>query len=125
MAHDGKAAKARGGPVPRQRVIGRLWRTAERQVGEVEARLAVLDADPQALEREAKTLAIIARTIRDLAAIDADGKPAKRGRGKEQAQDHGFTTQTGGPARDIESFRAELAQRLDELRRERGGDSAS
>jgi hypothetical protein len=125
MAHDGKAAKARGGPVPRQRVVARLWRTAERQVGEVEARLAALEGDPQALEREAKTLAIIARTIRDLVAIDLDGKPAKRGRRKEQAQDHGFTSAPGDdPARDIDAFRAELARRLDELRRERGGDAA-
>ncbi len=45
----------------RRRVVARLWRTAERQVAEIEQRLSSAD-DPQMLERDAKTLAIIART---------------------------------------------------------------
>ena len=60
----------RPGHARRRRIVSRLWQTAEKQVDEVENRLAALRDDPQAMEREAKTLAIIARTVRDLVAID-------------------------------------------------------
>jgi hypothetical protein len=123
--------------VSRKKVVTRLWRAAERQVAEIENRVSGLQEDPQALERDAKTLAIIAKTIRDLVAIDAEAfLGTQRNRNKEQspadgikilaidqtkqkdADDEGF-----GP-RDIEGFRNELARRLDELRHERGGSEA-
>ena len=121
-------------PVSRKRVVTRLWRSAERQVAEIETRMAGLDDDPETLERDVKTLAIIAKTVRDLVAIDAEALVQnERIRLKEKRVPHGSKTartdptddesaENGGPGpRDIEEFRAELARRLDELRLERGG----
>lgn len=110
----------------RKRVVTRLWKAAERQVEEIEARVEALGDDPQALERDAKTLAIIAKTIRDLVAIDIEARPAGASRNpKGQAAIHGVRERDEGGAdfgpRDIEGFRAELARRLDQLRREGAG----
>ncbi|MGL5447927.1 MAG: hypothetical protein ACRDBL_11515 [Rhabdaerophilum sp.] len=105
-----KLAKA----VPRQRVISQLWRMAERQVNAVEQRLVTLGDEPQALEREAKTLGLIARTVRELIAIDEEKAKAKSGgKGDEDNQ----------PAanRALDDFRRELAEKLEQLRSERAG----
>lgn len=115
-------------PFSRKRVVSRLWRTAERQVAEIETRMAGVGDDPLALERDAKTLAIIAKTVRDLVAID--GEAGEQTRSKENKRAHGSKNAQPDPKadggdengpRDIEGFRAELARRLDELRREREG----
>lgn len=102
----------------RRRIVSRLWHTAERQVEEIEQRLLAIKNDPMALEREAKTLAIIARIVRDLVAIDAETD----GNAQKTRPDQ---TQPGNATRSIEAFRAELAQRLDALRDERAGEGAA
>lgn len=116
----------------RRQVIARLWHSAERQVAEIEQRMSRLDDDQQALEREAKTLAIIAKTVRDLVAIDGEAVAMNRSRTKGVDPGHGRTASQGiatgegtGSFRDIDSFRDELARRLDELRRERRGEETS
>lgn len=122
----------------RQRVVTKLWRTAERQVAEIETRIAGLDGDPAALERDAKTLAIIAKTVRDLVALDGEAASLPdRNTMKERAESHGSRPAKTDAAsleahgdtefgpRDIAGFRAELARRLDELRQEREGNSTS
>jgi hypothetical protein len=114
-------------PFSRKRVVSQLWRTAERQVTEIETRMLSVGDDPQALERDAKTLAIIAKTVRDLVAID--GEAGEQAKSKENKAAHGSKNARPEPnaagdengPRDIEGFRAELARRLDELRREREG----
>jgi len=124
---DGGSQEARRPPFSRKRVVSRLWRTAERQVTEIETRMLSLGDDPQALERDAKTLAIIAKTVRDLVAID--GEAGEQAKSKENKAAHGSKNARPEPSaagdengpRDIEGFRAELARRLDELRREREG----
>lgn len=125
---DGGSPEARRPPFSRKRVVSRLWRTAERQVAEIETRMRGLGDDPQALERDAKTLAIIAKTVRDLVAID--GEAGELAKSKENKAAHGSKNARPDPTaagdddigpRDIEGFRAELARRLDELRREREG----
>lgn len=103
------SAAKRPGMARRRRVVSRLWQTAEKQVDEVEHRLAALREDPQALEREAKTLAIIARTIRDLVALDEDARGASA---PEKRND----TSTIPSARALAEFRRELAERLEQLR---------
>jgi hypothetical protein len=114
----------------RRRVVCRLWNTAEQQVAEIEARLAA-GGDPAALERDAKTFAIIARTVRDLVAIDAEAEAqTQEKRRPHAAKDARATPQANNEdsdfaSRDIEEFRAELARRLDALRAQRGPDSAS
>lgn len=116
----------------RRQVIARLWRSAERQVAEIESRMARLDDDQQALEREAKTLAIIAKTVRDLVAIDGEAAIVPRSRVKGANSSNGRTVSReddgddrADGVRDIDAFRAELARRLDELRREGEGEGAS
>lgn len=62
---------------PRARLIARLWRAAERQVADIEARIPrgpVADGPaPRAaadVEKDARALALIARTLRELAAAE-------------------------------------------------------
>lgn len=98
----------------RSRLISRLWITAERQVEAIEARLSELGNDAQAIERDAKTLAIVSRTVRELVAIEAEAKSARQK--AEKPRDD-------APSRSIDDFRAELAARLEQLRREGEGRS--
>ncbi|MCU0817905.1 MAG: hypothetical protein MUF11_01175 [Beijerinckiaceae bacterium] len=108
----------RPGITRRRRIVSRLWQTAEKQVDEVESRLAAQREDPQALERDAKTLAIIARTIRDLVAIDDEAIASKAA----EKQNH---ASLATPARALAEFRRELAERLEQLRlQDEGAGSA-
>lgn len=113
----------------RRRVVSRLWNTAERQVAEIEARLAA-GGDPAALERDAKTFAIIARTVRDLVAIDAEAEAQTQEKRRPHApKDASATPQANEDdadfgARDIQEFRSELARRLEALRAETEADRA-
>ena len=90
----------------RPSLIARLWRTAERQVAEIETRLVSAGGDPASLERDAKTLSVLARTVRDLVALDGEG-----GRPGKTDETHDDSKQP----RDLDSFRRELAQKLAEL----------
>ena len=54
-----------------------MWRTAERQVEEIEDRLAVAGLELAERESNARMLAIVAKTLRELAAVD------EKARGKE------------------------------------------
>jgi hypothetical protein len=96
-------------PQQRRRLVKRLWRTAERQVAEIDRRLAAMRDDPQSLEREAKTLALVARTVRDLVALEQEAAPAPRsGEERDGRTDTAFI--------DVNAFRRELAFKLDQLR---------
>lgn len=107
----GQRRKALKGSRPS--LIARLWRTAERQVAEIESRLVAAGGDPASLERDAKTLSVLARTVRDLVALDNDSGQGTR------------TDKTDDEAeipRDIDAFRRELAQKLAELGALEAGD---
>lgn len=100
-------------PTRRRRLVKRLWQTAERQVEEIDRRLQALRDDPQSLEREAKTLALVARTVRDLVALDSEAAMVPRIEEQHDAR--------ANPAvMDANAFRRELALKLDQLR----GDGA-
>lgn len=107
----------------RRRVVARLWQTAERQVAEIEARLGA-GVDAATLERDAKTFALIARTVRELVALDSDALASAKEKCRVHASQHQITRaeaaadDDGFGARDIEDFRAELARRLAALRAE-------
>lgn len=120
--------------VTRTRVVSRLWRAAERQVNEIEARLTSGIGQEAELERDAKTLAIIAKTVRDLVAIDAEKRSTRKPR--ETARKHDENTPSpdcpGQDAlrdddapRDLDAFRRELARRLDQLRQGGEGEDAA
>lgn len=113
----GTASQLPRGRTSRRRLVSRIWQTAERQVAEIESRLAGLRDDPQALERDAKILAIVTRTVRDIVALDQEaGGLTQRARTDEARAEP--------DAKPLAEFRDELARQLDQLRRERAGESA-
>lgn len=88
----------------RKAVIGKLWKAAQTQLETHEAHLAELPAGTAASEADAKTLATLARTVRELVALDS----AAAGEGGKAEDDP-------SPAeglRRVEAIRSELARRL-------------
>lgn len=101
--------------VERRRLLAqRIWHAAEAQVSDIEARLAALETPPGQAERDVRALAVLARVVRDLSALDAAAPPAPRSPASAPATEdaHAFS--------DLDTFRRELARRLDALR----GDGA-
>jgi len=94
-------------------LIDRVRAAVEREVVAIEAvltrvegaRLRSTDA-----ERAARTLATLVKTLREVAALQRDEKPES----ENGAEADEF--------RDLEEFRAELAERLDRLRRSRDAE---
>lgn len=120
----GTAPKASASP--RRRLLARLWRAAERQVADIEARLGQAvdaeDASPSGprrsadTEKDARALALLARTLRELSAAEERADPARSSKAGTANDDS---------TRDLDSFRRELARRLERLRAEgEGGEAA-
>ncbi len=115
-------------PIPRRRadtrteerigsrgaLIARMWRTAERQVGEIEDRLKAAGLKLAERESNARKLSIVARTLRDLSAVDE----ADKARGEEASKDN----DDDAPPRNIDELRRSLARKLEALV---GGSSAA
>jgi hypothetical protein len=93
---------------PRAALTARLWRAAERQAAEVEARIDMLPRAAGDAERDARVLAVLAKTLRELSAADL-----------AQQEEEADATQETTPD-DLESLRAALS---DKLRQIRGGRS--
>jgi hypothetical protein len=102
--------------ITKETLVDQLWRTAAGQVAEIEQRLTKAGtperADGAATERDAKTLAILARTVRELQAIDA--APPRHGP-HEATED----TDDDSVPRDRDKLRDALAQRLERFAAER------
>ncbi len=64
------------GSPSRRKLVARLWRAVEREIAAIEMRLAGIALDDPAREDGAKQLGLLARLIRDLAALD-EAKPRK------------------------------------------------
>jgi hypothetical protein len=107
-------------PLPRRRVgvrrqlrlkgdrvalVARVWRTADAQVRDIEHRLARHQQQPDERERDARTLAVLVKTMRELSALD----DMKDGVAPPADPEH-----DDGP-RDIDEFRRELARRMDAI----------
>jgi hypothetical protein len=89
--------------------VKRLWRTAELQVRDIEERLR-LNQLPDERERDARVLAIIVKTVRELRAMQgADDK--------ESAENDNATG-------NIDDFRRELARKIDGIIARRGERTA-
>lgn len=109
-------------PIPRRRIVlgrksrqlktsrlslvSRLWRTAERQVRDIEGRLAVALQEPVERERDVRVLAVLVKTLRELSAFDAAAAAA--------APTDVPQNDDRGPA-DIDEFRRELARRMEAI----------
>jgi hypothetical protein len=90
-------------------LVARMWRTAERQVEEIEARLAVAGIELAERESNARTLAVVAKTLRELSAVD-EGAAARR---KEKPKDDDDDTDT--VPRNVDDLRRELARKMGAL----------
>jgi hypothetical protein len=89
----------------RAALVARIWRTAERQVEEIEDRLKAAGLELAERESNARTLAIVAKMLRELAAVDdaknTRGKGASRGNNDDDVP------------RNIDDLRRALAQKLE------------
>ena len=97
----------------RKAVISKLWKAAQTQLEAHEAHLAELPAGTAASETDAKTLATLARTVRELVALDS---AAAGGEGKSEDEP--------SPAeglRRVDELRSELGRRLAALAAEEAG----
>lgn len=94
----------------RAALVARMWRTAERQVEEIEDRLAVAGLELTERESNARTLAVVAKTLRELAAVD---EAEIQRTGKQQPPDDNIDDDP--VPRDIDEFRRELARRINAL----------
>jgi hypothetical protein len=90
-------------------LVARLWRAAERQVGDIEQRLEAAGQEPPERERDARLLAILVKTLRELAAFDQAHSAAQSR--TEPADDDA--------PRDMDEFRRELARKIDAIVAER------
>jgi hypothetical protein len=103
----GKRARKRG--ASRLSLVKRLWRTAEWQVRDIEDRLRLNQQQPDERERDARLLAVMVKTIRELRAMhDAD----------EEA-----SPENDGPD-NLDDYRRELARKIDGIIAARGENSA-
>ena len=93
----------------RATLVGRLWRAAESQVQEIEKRLGQDDLAADDREGDARVFAILVRTMRDLAAIDADATSAARPTSAPASEDDDPVPE------DIDEFRRRLAEKIDQL----------
>jgi hypothetical protein len=97
--------RVRGRAGSRSALVARLWRTAEKQVEEIEERLTQAGLALTEREGNARTLATLVKTLRELAAFDEAQKPRKK-----EAQDDDDPVPT-----DIDEFRRELARRMQQF----------
>lgn len=97
-------AKGRRMPASRKAVVDKLWRAAKRQLAAHEAHLAELPKGAAASEGDAKALATLARTVRELLALEA----AAASQGAKAADDD----DPAAGLRHAEELRRELTRRL-------------
>ena len=118
LRHQGVRVRQRMGS--RAALVARMWRTAERQVEEIEDRLKASGLEIAERESNARVLAIVAKTMRELSIVD-EAKQTHKGRKRPPDDD----TDDDPVPRDIGEFRRELARRIHALvdsRTDAGGD---
>ena len=91
-------------PGDRRSLVERMMRSAERQVAEIELRVGAPRHDR---EKDARMLAVLARALRELTAVDALNKELEQEAGKTHARNDDPVPE------DIDEFRNELARRLE------------
>lgn len=110
------APKRKRQPVSRRAVVGQLWHAAKRQLDSHEQHLADLPKGAPASEADAKALATLARTVRELVAIE-EPQTAKRDKQPDELS-------AADGLRHVAPLRQELARRLEALAAEEAGEGA-
>ena len=90
----------------RTRLVKRIWRTAQRQVEAIEDRLKAAGLAPAEHESSARMLATVARTLRELVAIDEKARP------KQDEQPAANDDSDDDIPRDVDELRRALALRI-------------
>jgi transposase-like protein len=110
-ARTGRRPRLRGDRVS---IVRRMWRAAEAQVRDIEDRLRQDAREADERERDARMLAVLVKTLRELSALDEtqSGPPDTAG-GDDEVP------------RDIDEFRRELARRMDAFVESRTGARVS
>jgi hypothetical protein len=98
--------KMLGRQANRKMLIERLWRSAERQVEQIEKRMGKPDTGAEELERDARSAAIVVRMLRELSSLDA----AKRDKAKQQNQPDDASV-----PRNLDDLRRELARKIEAI----------
>ena len=91
------------------RLVQRIWRAAETQVREIENRFAQAGQPQDSRERDARMLAILVKTLRELSAMDT---PAA---GKRAPTKKAGASEDDDEPRDLDEFRRDLARRMDAI----------
>jgi hypothetical protein len=93
-------------------LVRTLWRAAEQQVAEIEQHLAGAGKRSADRERDSRSLAVLVRTLRELAAMDhKDGGGAAKLEAGAADDD----------VRDIDEFRRDLARHMEAIIAQRTG----
>jgi hypothetical protein len=101
-------------PGDRRSLVERMMRSAERQVAEIELRVGAPRHDR---EKDARMLAVLARVMRELTAVDALNRQLESADGSG-AKDTPIVDDDP-PPEDIDEFRSELARRIEAFVAER------
>lgn len=101
----------------RAALIKRMWRAADAQVQEIENRLLQESQAPLERERDARVLAVLAKTLRELAALD---ETKQRKQTAAPAHDDAVPRELQRELpkefpRDLDELRRSLAQKLEAL----------
>jgi hypothetical protein len=105
-------------PGDRRSLVERMMRSAERQVAEIELRVGSPRHDR---EKDARMLAVLARAMRELTAVDALNRDLERA--KDPAPDTDKSGQSDEPVpRDVEELRRSVSRKLQAIIAERTGD---
>jgi hypothetical protein len=96
-------------------LVKSIWRAADAQVRDIEDRLVAAGQEPAERERDARMLAVLVKTLRELVAIDEE-----RAAAKSQAESY----DDDSVPRDIDEFRRELARKIDAVIAERTASSS-
>lgn len=110
-----QAQKPKKPSISRKAVVGQLWRAAKRQLDTHEEHLADLPKGATASEADAKALATLARTVRELVAIE-EPQAVKRDKQTDELS-------AADGLRHVAQLRQELARRLEALARRELGEA--
>ena len=107
--------KSKRKTISRKAVVGQLWRAAKRQIDTHEEHLADLPKGSTASEADAKALAVLARTVRELVAIEEPPATRKDKRTDDPSADD---------LRHVAQLRQDLARRLEALAAQDAGEAS-